>query len=262
MGFLQDIVSVLPTIAGVVAPLFNAKKNDYLRFGITEGQNVYFRKDENDEIWVYNPFKEPIALVFPDKNGIEGESIEIAETSHYPVTPMMVQRAAANVDNFQIVKGGVTCEETNLHSDGTVDATITASGKVDNVAQQTKIGTALSVRIDGKDLMVSVNPPYQLDGIASLEVSGDNDEPCRLFKNELNDGSTPTPVALGAAVSPLQMLFPGALDKFGTSKKLYVSVSARCSYPSNSLKKDKPYLGKKTTENDLDFLRTGRCLND
>ena len=262
MNFLQDIVSVLPTIAGVIAPLFNSKKDDYVRYSLSSGSNVYFRKDENDQVWAYNPFNEPIALVFPDKNGIGGETVEIPETSHCVVTSMMTQRAAANVDSFHILKGGVLGGETaNLSADDNAVATISASGKVENKAQQSKIGTALSVKIDGDDLSVIVTPPYELDGIVSLEISGDNDEPCRLFKNEPNDGSIPTPVAKGVT-SPLEMRFPGALEKFGDSKKLFVSISANCSCPVKSLKEHAARLGRKTQESDWDFLKTGRCLND
>lgn len=44
MGFLQEFVSVLPSIASVIAPLFGANKNDYLRYSLHNGQSVYFKK--------------------------------------------------------------------------------------------------------------------------------------------------------------------------------------------------------------------------
>ncbi len=270
MGFIQDIASVIPTIMGVLTPLFNAKTNDYLRFSLgddIDGANgnkyIAFRKEGN-EIMACNPFNEPVALVFPEKNGIGGETLTLSATNHWPVGNMLVERACANVDDFQILKGGIKDDaSTNGLADSeSLEATISATGKVANANGQSKIGTAIGVKINGGDLSVIVNPPYSLDGIASLEISGDSDQPCRLFKNTLNDGSTPSPVqSKRNNISPLEMKFPNALDSFKDSKKLFVSVSARCSCPASHLRAQAKR-GKKMQESDWDFLKTGRCLNE
>lgn len=270
MGFLQDIASVLPTIMGVITPLFNAKTNDYLRYSFGEKDNaangnkyIAFRKEGN-EIMVCNPFPEPVALVFPEKNGISGETLTIPATSHWPATSMLVQRACANVDDFQILKGGIKDDDSTngLADNEPLEATISATGKVANSDGRSKIGTSIEIKINGSDLSVIVNPPYSLDGIASLEVSGDSDQPCRLFKNALNDGSTPSPVqSKRGNISPLEMKFPDALDSFKDSNKLFISVSARCSCPASHLRSQAKH-GKKVQEYDWDFLKTGRCLNE
>lgn len=270
MGFIQDIASVLPTIMGVITPLFNAKTNDYLRYSLGNDTNdvngkryIAFRK-EGDKIMACNPFNEPVALVFPERNGINGETVTIPATDHWPVTSMMVERACANVDDFQILKGGIQDDGSanGLADNENLEATISATGKVANADGQSKIGTALGIKINGNDLSVIVNPPYSLDGIASLEISGDSDQPCRLFKNTLNDGSTPSPVqSKRNNVSPLEMKFPDALDSLKDSKKLFVSISARCSCPASHLK-TQAKRGKKAQESDWDFLKTGRCLNE
>lgn len=260
MGFLQEVVSVLPSIASIVAPLFKAKTNDYLKFALHNGKSVYFKKDEKGEICVYNPFSEPISLVFPNKNGIGGESVDVKATDHFPVTGMLVNRAAACIDDFQITKGGVkTNHAANDLGKESVVATISASGKVPNMNETTKIGTSMFAKLEGNDLVLQVVPPYNLEGVVTLEVSGDGNQPCRLFKNAENDGSVPSPVM--QTNSSIEMRFPGAVETFRDSGNLFVSATARCSYSPNKLIQDEAYRGIHTTEDDWGFLKTGRCLN-
>lgn len=262
MGFLQEVISVLPSIATVIAPLFSAKKNDYLKFSLHEDKSVYFKKDENGEIVCYNPFHEPISLTFPNQNGIGGESIDIGESNHFPVTQALTQRAGACIDNFQIEKGGIEMAQNSVNVGNTpVTATISASGKIPNRNESTKIGTSLFAKVEGDDLYIQVVPPYNLEGILNLEISGDGNQPCRLFKNTQNDGSTPAPVMKGA-ISPIEMKFPGALCTLKDCNSLFVSTAARCSYNSNELPNDAVYHGVHTTESDWEFLKTGRCLNE
>lgn len=260
MGFLQEFVSVLPSIASVIAPLFGANKNDYLKYALHNGESVYFKKDENGEISCCNPFREPISLVFPEKNGVGGESVSIDMGSSFPVTQMFTERAKAYVDDFQIEKGGISTEQNILGEPQM--ATISASGKVPNQNDTTKIGTSLFVKINGDDLAIQINPLYKLEGIMSLEISGDGNEPCRLFKNEENNGSTPTPVMKGEP-STLEMNFPGALSTFKDSNNIFVSAVARCSYGANGEMPDElKCWGRQMTESDWEFLRIGQCLNE
>ena len=262
MGFLQEVISVLPSIATVIAPLFNAKKGDYLKFSLHKEQSVYFEKDENGGIVCFNPFHEPISLTFPNQNGIGGETIKIGESDHFLVTTALTDRAGACIDSFQIERGGVTVEQNVANARNTsVTATISASGKIPNRNESTKIGPSLFAKVEGNDLYVQVIPPYNLEGILSLEISGDGNQPCRLFKNVQNDGSTPSPV-MKDAVSPAEIKFPGALCTLKDSNNLFVSITARCSYNSNKLPDDAIYRGVHTTESDWEFLKTGRCLNE
>lgn len=262
MGFLQELVAALPSIATTIAPLFNAKKNDYLKYSLHDSQSVYFKKDEKGEICCYNPFHEPISLVFPNKNGVGGESVNIDRSAHFPVTHMLTEHAKSYVDDFQIEKGGVEPNHNNVGiKNGLMTATISASGKIPNGNNTTKIGTSLFAKIEDEDLCIQVVPPYNLEGILDLEISGDRNEPCRLFKNTQNDGSTPTPVMQGNIVST-EMRFLGALSTFKDSNNIFVSVAARCSYNSNELPHDTVYHGVLTTEKDWEFLKTGRCLNE
>lgn len=259
MGFLQEFVSVLPSIASVIAPLFGANKNDYLKYALHNGESVYFKKDENGEICCCNPFREPISLVFPDKNGVGGESVSIDRSSSFPVTQMLTERAKVYIDDFQIEKGGISAEKNQLGEPQM--ATISASGKVPNRNDTTKIGTSLFVKINGDDLAIQINPLYKLEGILSLEVSGDGNEPCLLFKNEENNGSTPAPVMKGEP-STIEMNFPGALSTFKDSNNVFVSAVARCSYGANGEMPDElKCRGRQMTESDWEFLRIGRCLN-
>lgn len=262
MGFLQEVISVLPSIASVVAPLFSAKKNDYLKFSLHDGQSVYFKKDSNEQICCYNPFHEPISLTFPNQNGVGGESININKGSHFPVTQMLTERAGACIDDFQIEKGGIEMAQNDVSAGNeTITATISASGKIPNSNESTKIGTSLFAKVDGDDLYIQVNPPYSLEGILNLELSGDGNQPSRLFKNTQNDGSTPTPV-MKNGVSPMEMKFPGALSTLKDSNNLFISVVARCSYNSNELPHDAICHGVLATEKDWEFLKNGRCLNE
>lgn len=116
MGFLQEFVSVLPSIASVIAPLFGANKNDYLKYALHNGESVYFKKDENGEICCCNPFREPISLVFPDKNGVGGESVSIDRSSSFPVTQMLTERAKVYIDDFQIEKEVSVPRRINLEN--------------------------------------------------------------------------------------------------------------------------------------------------
>ena len=134
--------------------------------------------------------------------------------------------------------------------------------KFSNRNATTKIGTSLNVKIEGEDLTIQVNPPYKLEGILSLEISGDNDEPCRLFKNEENNGSAPTPV-MKDEPSTLEMNFPGALSTFKDSENIFVSAVARCSYGANDeIPAELRVKGNRMAESDWDFLKIGRCLNE
>lgn len=260
MGFLQEFVSVLPSIASVIAPLFSASKNDYLKFALHNGESVYFKKDKDGEICCCNSFREPISLVFPDKNGVGGESISIDRSSSFPVTQMLTERAKSYIDDFQIEKGGISTAQNQFG--GPQMATISASGKVPNQNDTVKIGTSLFVKIEGDNLFIQINPLYKLEGMLSLEISGDGNEPCRLFKNEENDGSTPTPVMKNEP-STIEMAFPGALSTFKDSKNIFVSAVARCSYGANGETPDElKCRGIQMTESDWDFLKTGRCLNE
>ncbi len=260
MGFLQEFVSVLPSIASVVAPLFNAKKDDYLKFSLHNGKCVYFKKDNNGEICCCNPFQEPVSLVFPDKNGVGGESIGIDMGSSFPVTQMLTERAKNYIDDIRIEKGGISTDYNALEE--AQMATISASGKVPNSNGTTRIGTSLSVKIDGDDLSIQINPTYKLEGIMGMELSGDGNEPCRVFKNEENNGETPMPV-MKDDVSTLEMKFPGALSTFKDSKNIFVSAVARCSYGTNGEKPEELSChGVRMAESDWNFIKNGRCLNE
>lgn len=258
MGFLQEVVSVLPSIASIIAPLFSACKDDYLKFSLHNGQSVYFKKDSNGEICCCNPFHEPITLVFPNKSGIGGESIGIDMSSSFPVTDALLQRAQCYIDDIRIEKGGMQMDENALGEAQT--ATISSSGKIPNSDGTTQIGTSLYMKVNGEDLSIQVNPRYGLEGVVSLEISGSCNEPCRLFKNEQNEGTTPTPVM--GSNSTIEMNFPGALSTFKDSNDIFVSAVARCSYQSDGeLPGELKLQGTRMKENDWDFLKTGRCLN-
>lgn len=259
MSFLQDFISVLPSIASVVAPLFGANKDDYLRFSLHDGQSVYFKKNQNGEIVCCNPFHEPISLVFPEKNGVSGESYNIERSSKFPITDALLLRAQSYIDDFRIEKGGIS-SGANLLGEGQM-ATISSAGKIPNSNGTNHIGTSLSAKVNGDDLAIQVNPKYGLEGILSLEISGDHNEPCLLYKNEQNDGSTPTPVMKNDE-STIEMNFPGALETFKDSDNLYISVVARCSYnPQNGIPDGLELCGTHMQESDWDFLKVGRCLN-
>lgn len=260
MGFLQELVSVLPSIASIIAPLFSANKNDYVKYALHKGRPIYFKKDQNEQICCCNPFPEPISLVFPNKNNVDGDSISIDRNSTVAVTSFLLDRAKAYIDDFQIEKGGICVEKNQLGEPQM--ATISASGKVPNLNGTTKIGTSLYVKINGEDLAIQINPIYKLEGILSLEISGDGNEPCLLFKNEENNGSTPTPV-MKDEPSTLEMNFPGALSTFKDSNNIFVSIAARCSYDANDkLPVELRLRGSRMTESDWEFLKIGRCLNE
>lgn len=264
MALIQDIISVLPSIASIIAPLFNSGTNDYLRFGVGGEKYIHFKKDpKTGEIMICNPFMESVALEFPEMNGICGESL-IVPPGHYPVTTMLKERAKANIDSVQIVKGGIPDDSkvNGVLRDGNTEATITATGKVENVPDLHSIGTSLKIHIDGNDLSICTVPPYTLESITSLQISGDGNQPVSQYKNVLNDGSEPTPLKSdGNIVDPLRIKFPNALSGFNGCKKLNISVSARCSYVLNSI--NPPRLkGKKAEDCDWSFLEKGRCLNE
>lgn len=257
MGFLNTVLSILPKIGPVVGSLFGANSNDYLRFSLRmpgekinkndlDDGNVYFKKD-GDDIIAYNLTKDTVQISFPAENNTFGDSIVIPECSPWDITENITTHAQANVDNFEIVRGGNPAPENALEC----TAVLSASGKISKkTSEEQKIGTNISIKLSNNDLTVKISK-YTLNGITSLIISGEGNETQSKYQNVMLEGAKASELTLQGAVEPYKF-----------SNNLFLELSVSCTYSKAEMEAEIKKAGiKRLEKKDLEFLKTGRCLN-
>lgn len=83
MDFLRPVLSILPSIVGIIGDLFGANDYDYLKFSLrlpnsnsSDDDNIYFIK-EGDDIIICNSTKDTIQVSFPAENGTKAVSYAV-----------------------------------------------------------------------------------------------------------------------------------------------------------------------------------------
>ncbi len=274
MGVLGTILSIVPTVAGVVGKLFGVNTNDYITFtmrrsSLTDGdldENVYFKKGANGEIFCHNGCTFPVQLSVENKIGLKENipsDVIIDECASKDVTQLIADYSAQNVDRIRI-SANVQPEEGN-NAAGHIVA-LTCRGKLyREITTSMSMGKYISMQIDGEDICIIAHDGCEVKEISSFSVSGEGGEPEHLYENltsqDVTTGITGQ-ITKATVDSATVIRFKAAATPFNYSEVLKVEATLVCeisSLPQRCLLQDER---KQRMESaDWDFLRTGRCLN-
>ena len=268
MDFLRPVLSILPSIVGIIGDLFGANDYDYLKFSLrlpnsnsSDDDNIYFIK-EGDDIIICNSTKDTIQVSFPAENGTKAVSYAVKNCYQWPVTGPVVSHAKANVDRFEITRGG-NLRPISENALGSA-AVISVSGKIDkhNTNPQ-DLGGDIYVKVSGTDLIVLTKEIYTLESLPLVLISGEGNEPARKYQNIHKGSLVPVPTQIEEGQNEITL--PGALASFIYSNCVRVEVSVSCTYNPKSdilLNKENAVGIRPMEEKDWEFLKKGRCLND
>ncbi|MDO5526560.1 MAG: hypothetical protein Q4F85_10810 [Prevotella sp.] len=269
MGLLKTILSVVPTVAGIVGNLLGANENDYVKLKMyqpsdaNEDPNIYFKKTKDDRILLYNSCGYPIHVSM-DNVGVESDKGYILEdcSGGLDMTDFIASHSAKYANALRI---SANVEETK--KDGSQSVSITCSGKLDrDIEGAVCLGEYVSVEAMDNDLMLIIHSGCSLIEISSLSIKGEGNEPARVYENISPDTVAPvlrSSIKMTRDDEAQTVVFPNAIATFEYSELLEIETTLLC----DVMELTRTRLGK--TERNLrlasrewDFLRTGRCVKE
>lgn len=269
MGILGTILSVIPTVAGVIGNLFNANKNDYVRVKMyqpsksNEEPNVYFVKTDDNRILLYNSCGYPVHISM-DSVGVSGDDDYIVEdcSGGKDVTDLIASHAAKYTGNIRL---SVNMEDSQTNAIQT--ASLVYSGKLDrDIEGSICIGEYASVEAIDNDFMLHIHSGCTLKEISSLIIKGEGNEPDRCYENVNPNAIIPE---LNSSLQHTEkddvqtIIFQNAIASFQYSKVLTIETTLVCDIESLEKKHitfDERQLLLANPE--WDFLRKGCCVRD
>lgn len=270
MGVLGTILSIVPTVAGIVGNLFGVNTNDYIKFKMYQPSNtnedpdIYFVKTADDRIMLYNSCGYPVHVSM-ENAGVESDEGYIVEDcgGGLDVTDLIASHSAKYVNKLRI---SVNAQDNKTNGDQTI--ALMYSGKIDrDIEGSVCIGKYVSVEVIDDDLMLIVHSNCALKEISLLTIKGEGNEPERIYENITPDAIIPE---LRSSIIPSfkeytdvkTIVFPKAVAQFGYSDILNVQVSLLCEV--TELEKKCPNKEDRLlllSNPEWDFLKKGRCLN-
>lgn len=269
MGLLGTILSVIPTVAGVIGNLLGANNKDYIKLKmyqpsvINDEPNIYFVKTDDNRIKLYNSCGYPIHVSM-ENVGVESDTGYILKDcgGGLDVTDLIASHSAKYENALRI-----TANVAEAKTDGIQPVSLTYSGKLDrDIEGAICIGEHVSVEVIDNDFMLIVHSSCTLKEISSLSIKGEGNEPARIYNN----------VSPDAVISPLQasvsaakkedshvITFPNAVAPFEYSNVLDVEVRLLCEVEEAANKCLKPEDRKLLmASEEWDFLRKGNCVKE
>lgn len=269
MGLLGTILSVIPTVAGVIGNLLGANSKDYIKLKMyqpsdaNDEPNIYFVKTSDNRIKLYNSCGYPVHVSM-ENAGVESDKGFILEdcSGGLDVTDLIASHSAKYKNALRI-----TANVDDAKTDGVQAISLNYSGKLDrDIEGAVCIGEYVSVEAIDNDFMLIIHTGCTLKEISSLSIKGEGNEPARIYEN----------VSPNAIIPPLQstitatdekeaytMVFPNAIAPFEFSEVLEVEVCLLCEVEELSNKRQNSVGRRLRLENDeWDFLRNGRCVKE
>lgn len=269
MGLLGTILSVIPTVAGVIGNLMGANGKDYVKLKMYQPSdansepNVYFVKTDDNRILLYNSCGYPIHVSMANV-GVESDKGYILEDcgGGLDVTDLIASHSAKYENALRI-----TANVDEAKTDGVETVSLNYSGKLDrDIEGPVCIGEHISVEAIDNDFMLIAHTGCTLKEISLMSIKGEGSEPARIFENVSPDAVIPP---LQASINSLRedeshtIVFPNAIAPFEFSEVLDVEVSLLCEVETVTNKhmntEDRKLL---LSDEAWDFLRTGRCIKE
>lgn len=269
MGVLGTILSIVPTVAGIIGNLLGANNKDYIKFKMyqpsatNEEPNIYFVKTDEERIMMYNSCGYPIHLSM-ENAGVESDKGFILEDcgGGLDVTDLIASHSAKYKNVLRI-----TANVEDAKTDGGQTVSLTYSGKLDrDIEGAVCIGEHVSVEAIDNDFILIIHSGCTLKEISLLGIKGEGNEPARIYENVSPDAVIPSLQTSINAVDEedaREIVFPNAISSFEYSNVLEVEVCLLCEVeelPSRHLSSEDRKL--RLANEDWDFLRNGRCIKE
>lgn len=269
MGVLGTILSIVPTVAGIVGNLFGVETNDYIKFKMYQSSNtnkepdIYFVKTADNKIMLYNSCGYPVHVSM-ENAGVESDEGYIVEDcgGGVDVTDLIASHSAKYVNKLRL-SINVGDGQTN----GPQVVSLKYSGKIDrDIEGSVCIGKYASVEILDDDLMLVIHSDCTLKEISSLVIKGEGSEPERCYENVSPDAIVPelsSSISISNTHDVKTIAFPKAVSGFVHSNVLEVEVSLLCEM--DKLEHKSQNAGDRRLRlagPEWDFLRTGCCLKE
>lgn len=269
MGILGTILSVIPTVAGVIGELFKANNSDYVKVKMfqasdaNEEPNVYFTKTVDDRIMLYNSCGYPIHVSM-DNVGVESDEGYILEDcgGGLDVTDLIASHSAKYANSLRI---SINACDTQANAPQTVS--LSYSGKLDrDIEGAVCIGEYVSVEAIDNDFMLIVHSGCTLKEISSMIIKGEGNEPTRVYQNISPDAIIPvlqSSMALSEEEEVQTITFPNAIEAFLFSQVLEIETVLICDVETVTQKRvDRQERQSIMAGREWDFLRTGKCVKE
>lgn len=248
---LKTILSVIPSITEIVGELFQAKNNDYLSYafkypGMDGTPSIHFIKKGND-IVAANLLPVPVRITFPRGNQQAGKFYLIEPYHNKTITEDIAGSAGAYNNHFEVSAVYDTPAENNP------EITLSGKGRVKKeIKGRVALNESIYVETIDENLLIYTSEDYTLDGIISLSLSGERNEPGKRFQNiSLSETQEKDPYCLESAI-----------EEFQESEWIDIEIDAVCKVKNNPAAIKNPvFTGELMQERDYDFLKKGRCLN-
>lgn len=269
MGLLGTILSVIPTVAGIIGNLFNAKNNDYIKVKMYQSSetnddpSIFIVKEDDDRIRVYNACGYPIHVSMANV-GVESDNGYILNDcgGGLDVTDLIASHSAKYENALRI-----TANVEDTKTDGAQTVSLTYSGKLDrDIEGAVCLGEYVSVEAIDNDFILIVHSGCTPKEISSLSIKGEGNEPARIYKNVSPDAIVPPLLASVNAADEGDsrvITFSNAIAPFEYSNELNVEVCLLCEVDkvaSKRLNSEDRKLRMASAE--WDFLREGKCIKE
>ena len=269
MGLLGTILSVIPTVAGVIGNLLGANNKDYIKIKMyqpsatNDEPNIYFVKTDDNRIKLYNSCGYPIHVSM-ENVGVESDKGFILEDcgGGLDVTDLIASHSAKYKNALRI-----TANVGDTKTDGVQTVSLTYSGRVDrDIEGAICIGEHVSVEAIDNDFTLIIHTGCTLKEISSLSIKGEGNEPARIYENVSPDAIIPplqSSITATDEEDAQTILFPNAIVPFEYSNVLDVEVSLLCEVEEVANKCLKPEDRKiLMAGEEWDFLRKGSCVKE
>lgn len=276
MGLLGTILSIVPTVAGVVGKLFGADANDYIKFsvrhssdgsGAFDDDKVYFTKKASGGIMFHNGCSFPVHFSMENKNSVKGDvgsDMTVGECTAVDVTDLIANYSAKNVDRIRISANVPPESEDNAVRRNVVS--VVCKGKLDReVKMFSQMCEYISMKRDVDDIVVSVHSGCTVLEIVSFSIKGEGNEPENLYESLTPADSIPGingMITWQTSDEVTTIVFKDAAKPFIYSDVLQVEAVFVCEIANLPAKKlHETERAHRLAGPDWEFLRTGRCLN-
>lgn len=174
---LSSIISMIPTIGNIVGGLlgeiFKGNESSSKRYSIMLGSSPMNQVDfkvENNSIVLGNRTEDDICLSFPSQNGYTGETIIVPSCSKLPVTGVLKNCTANDVDAFNLTAGTPSPNKNGFYSNQKM-ISIASSGMVQIGGDTKTLGSYIRTKVTKDAIELSLPSNYSMSEVISLNIT-------------------------------------------------------------------------------------------
>jgi hypothetical protein len=201
MGWFSSIMSVLPTVGGIVGQLIGATSvgNGVVSYRLRakDGSNdegceaIFFREKEHYKVYNSSHLdSDTISLSLSTKNGAPAENLLIPGTCKFPLDGMFKNAAKEDSTGLEVSAG--VAVKTGANSNA-VKLTASALGIPVGDKKEHQVGSFLLVSLDVDKMTISA-PGYVINDIPSVLLQAEGDMRIKMFDIT---GTAGEPITIG-----------------------------------------------------------------